>query len=177
MIDMYDEKKMQGDFRRAFQRAEARGVEWKLTFEEWRDWWLTDNRYANRGNLAGKTMMCRISEPGPYSLDNIYPGTPADNMRDKVRNNKNYSHIMSESKKSFFLRNPDHREKMSLIAKEYYKKNRHHRSMPVRTPLGDFPSINAAASKCRICHHSVVKKAHLKQDGFSFIENERTEHA
>lgn len=53
--------------------AKRRGIEWKLTFEEWLLWWGED--LDKRGRGFGKLQMCRIGDEGPYSLGNIYKGT------------------------------------------------------------------------------------------------------
>lgn len=69
------------DTKRAFDsqrsNAKARGIEWRLTFDEWLAWWGSD--LANRGKGREKLQMQRFGDIGPYALDNIRKGHPADN--------------------------------------------------------------------------------------------------
>jgi len=57
--------------------AIRRGIEWKLTFREWRDWWGDD--IDKRGRGANQLQMQRFNDTGPYALGNIVKGTPAQN--------------------------------------------------------------------------------------------------
>lgn len=61
------------------QRIEAgrRGIEWKLTFQEWVEWWGDD--YSKRGRGPDDLVMGRIGDIGPYSLDNIEKITKRQN--------------------------------------------------------------------------------------------------
>ena len=53
-------------------RAIGRGIAFEFTFEEWRRWWLTDDRWQNRGRCKGQFVMARRNDNGPYSPDNVY---------------------------------------------------------------------------------------------------------
>ena len=55
--------------------AKARGVEFKLTFQEWWGWWQATGHYHERGKGAGKYVMARHNDAGPYELGNIYACT------------------------------------------------------------------------------------------------------
>ena len=57
--------------------ATARGIEWKLTFREWRDWWGDD--IDKRGRGANQLQMQRFNDSGPYAIGNITKGTPKQN--------------------------------------------------------------------------------------------------
>jgi transcriptional regulator with XRE-family HTH domain len=67
------------------QRAASikRGIEFKLTFQEWWDWWQFDNRWERRGTRRGCFVMARKNDEGPYSLENIYCATPLQNVQDR----------------------------------------------------------------------------------------------
>lgn len=52
-------------------KAQHRGIEWNLTFDEWFLWWLESGHYHERGRLKGQYVMARFGDAGPYSLDNI----------------------------------------------------------------------------------------------------------
>lgn len=51
--------------------ARMRGIEFKLTFEEWFCWWMDTGHYHERGREVGKYVMGRIGDKGAYELGNI----------------------------------------------------------------------------------------------------------
>jgi hypothetical protein len=51
--------------------AKMRGVEFKLTFEEWFCWWMDTGHYSERGREVGKYVMARKGDVGAYELGNI----------------------------------------------------------------------------------------------------------
>ena len=61
------------------QRAtsKARGVDFKLTFEEYCEFWGTDFHKKGRGKKA--LCMCRYNDEGAYEIGNIYKATNAEN--------------------------------------------------------------------------------------------------
>lgn len=61
------------------QSAIQRGIDWKLSFDDWLGWWGDDLKHRHG---ATGLMMLRFKDEGPYALDNIYKGTAADNIRD-----------------------------------------------------------------------------------------------
>ena len=63
-------------------KAKQRGVEFLLTFEEWRDWWGDD--FDSRGRVKGGLVMARHGDTGPYALGNIYKTTCEENTRDPI---------------------------------------------------------------------------------------------
>jgi len=60
--------------------AKKRGIEFKLTFEDWSNWWGAD--FVNRGVGADKLVMARIGDVGAYELSNIKKITFGDNSRE-----------------------------------------------------------------------------------------------
>ena len=61
--------------------AKRRGIEWKLTFDEWVEWWGCD--YHNRGTGRFQLQMQRFHDAGAYELGNIKKGIPRDNAKTK----------------------------------------------------------------------------------------------
>jgi hypothetical protein len=57
--------------------SKQRGVEFKLTFDEWFAWWGSDLPY--RGRKPPQLQMCRYGDSGAYELGNIYKATQAEN--------------------------------------------------------------------------------------------------
>ena len=66
--------------------ARRRGVEWQLTFEEWRQIWSASGHWADRGCGSGKYCMCRRHDVGPYSVGNVYIDTFSHNAKTGPRN-------------------------------------------------------------------------------------------
>lgn len=57
--------------------AKRRGIEWKLTFEQWLAWWGSD--LSNRGTGKNKLQMQRLHDKGAYEIGNIVKGYPLQN--------------------------------------------------------------------------------------------------
>ncbi len=51
--------------------AKMRGIEFKLTFEEWFCWWMDTGHYHERGREVGKYVMARKGDKGAYEMGNI----------------------------------------------------------------------------------------------------------
>jgi hypothetical protein len=52
-------------------KAVARGIEWRLTFEDWWDIWQTSGKWNLRGRYAHQYVMARYGDRGPYARDNV----------------------------------------------------------------------------------------------------------
>lgn len=65
-------------FVRQRENARKRGIDWTLTFEEWRTWWGDD--FARRGRRRGQLVMARLRDTGTYSLGNIKKVTCSENL-------------------------------------------------------------------------------------------------
>jgi hypothetical protein len=57
--------------------AKFRGVEFKLTFDEWWDIWKP--HYHNRGSKVGQFVMCRTMDKGAYEVGNVRINTVKGN--------------------------------------------------------------------------------------------------
>ena len=51
--------------------ARMRGIPFLFTFEQWSEWWLTDDRWSRRGRKAGQLQMGRKGNSGPYAPENV----------------------------------------------------------------------------------------------------------
>ena len=67
--------------------AKVRGIEWKLSFEQWLDWWGDD--LDKRGQRSWSLQMQRVADAGAYELGNIRKGTPKDNGRTRSHVHQN----------------------------------------------------------------------------------------
>ena len=52
-------------------QAAHRGIEWKLTYEQWIAWWIATGKWHLRGRVKGKYVMARKGDQGAYELGNI----------------------------------------------------------------------------------------------------------
>ena len=59
--------------------AKWRGIEFKMTFTEWWNWWQVDGRWDNRGSGPENFLMARHGDIGPYAIGNIYCATKREN--------------------------------------------------------------------------------------------------
>lgn len=60
--------------------ATSRGIDWKLTFDEW--WGLWKPHYHLRGRGPGKMNLCREADQGCYEIGNVRIDTFAANMKE-----------------------------------------------------------------------------------------------
>ena len=52
-------------------KALARGIEWRLTFEEWWGLWQTSGKWEQRGRRRDQYVMARFGDQGAYERDNV----------------------------------------------------------------------------------------------------------
>ena len=96
--------------------AKRRGIEFKLTFEQWNNWWLNQgvDKNIDYGQKTSNTLcMCRRNDSGAYELSNIYVDTLSNNI------------------------------KLSFNLRQANNTFRNHTSVPIQTPLGKFNTIKA----------------------------------
>ena len=63
-------------------RAKQRGVDFKLSFEDWINIWLESGHWNQRGNGKGKYNMSRINDTGAYKIGNVFIQSHEHNARD-----------------------------------------------------------------------------------------------
>jgi hypothetical protein len=62
--------------------AKQRGIEWKLTYEEWIHVWKASGHLHERGNYFGQYVMARYRDEGPYAVDNVRIITVTENTEE-----------------------------------------------------------------------------------------------
>jgi len=72
-------KKYLAAYRSQKNGARRRGIEFKLTFEQWLAWWGEDIERRGRGECD--LQMQRLADAGAYELGNIKKGTPKQNSQ------------------------------------------------------------------------------------------------
>ena len=70
-------------YRFYYQRrtAKARGIEWRFIFGDWWRIWQESGKWDERGRGKGGYCMARWNDDGPYSVENCYITTNAENGR------------------------------------------------------------------------------------------------
>jgi hypothetical protein len=113
--------------------AEKRGIPFLFTFEQWSEWWLTDDRWSRRGRKAGQLQMGRKGNSGPYSLDNVECATKEQKQKSQLVTNP------------FSTLSPERRAEVAKKSGLARRGEKHWRARPVVTPLGTFVTVTAAA--------------------------------
>lgn len=62
--------------------AEARGIGFKFTFEEW--WAIWEPHWARRGNKGQEMCMCRTADKGDYEPGNVRIATNRENAHERT---------------------------------------------------------------------------------------------
>jgi hypothetical protein len=62
--------------------AEARGIQFLLTFEEWLEWWRSTGKMTERGRHREEYVMARKGDEWAYELGNIECVTASRNCID-----------------------------------------------------------------------------------------------
>lgn len=69
-------------FRQQRWRAGARGIDWLFSFEAWIEFWVESGKWNLRGRGAGKYVMSRPGDIGPYSRENCVICTFVENIQE-----------------------------------------------------------------------------------------------
>lgn len=172
--------KIKCQFKKAYvqQRSNAntRGIEFKLTFDEWKQFWLDSGKWEQRGRGAEKYCMCRVGDSGAYELGNVFIalgrqnvsegnlGKPcSDEHKKKIAEaNKGKPHPWSAGDK-----NPMHRLEVKAKLSEAIGGANHYKARGVITPQGFFPTAKAAAEALGIKKPTVEWRARNNRFGFS----------
>ena len=64
--------------------AKARGIEFCLTFEEWKRLWVESGKLDQRGARRGQYVMARHGDQGPYAIGNVRICIVGDNHREYI---------------------------------------------------------------------------------------------
>ena len=117
-------------------------IEWNLTFEQWLQTWVDSGHYFERGVGAGKYVMSRKGDLGPYSLDNIEIKLASENTIEGNRLNpgRRKGHSTPQSTKDKISSKLLGRT-MTQSTKDKLSQSQ---SKPVMTPYGRFNSKKQA---------------------------------
>ena len=131
------------------------GIPFQFTFEQWRDWWLTDNRWSRRGRKAGQLQMSRKGNSGPYAPDNVECVT---------KEQKQTAPLVG-----LWSLSPEKRAEAAKKAGLARRGEKHWKARPVVTPLGTFVTVTAAAQAHGITRPRGSDLARENRNGWRYL--------
>ena len=78
------ERQLRAAYTNQKSSAKRFGIPFLFTFEQWSEWWLTDDRWSRRGRKAGQLQMGRKGNSGPYSPDNVECATKEQKQKSQL---------------------------------------------------------------------------------------------
>jgi len=157
--------------------AKQRGVEFLMTYEEWKQVWLDSGKWELRGKGIGKYCMCRYNDEGPYAIGNVFIDLSSSNVREgnigKVVSEETRQ-LMALSKKgkphpwSRGDKNPMHRPDVKAKMSAAIGGANHYKARGVYTPMGYFVTAKEAASALGISKSTIEWRARRNKMGFSY---------
>lgn len=152
-------------------KAKYRGIEFKLTFEEWWGVWEASGKWEQRGKTIGKYCMSRYSDQGPYEIGNVYIQLWTENTSQAHKGSKkprpegfkpyNYGvwdDLKPETKRRLY-KNGDHR-----VPKNY--KPEDPRKMPVKINDAVYESIAHAARQLNLSERQIQYRLKIGHPGY-----------
>ncbi len=133
--------------------AIKRGIPFLYTFEQWSEWWLTDDRWSRRGRKAGQLQMSRKGDRGPYSPDNVECVTKEEKQKSQL--------VLAFS--------PERRAEAAKKSGLARRGEKNSRAKSVVTPLGTFGTIAAAAQAHGIGQSHGSKLAKGQRNGWRYL--------
>jgi hypothetical protein len=147
-------------FREQRDNAKRRAIPFLFTFDEWRAWWLTDDRWSRRGRKRGCLMMARLGDAGPYSPANVHCATHKDNAGDVPPD------VQAEAQRktsAFRAAHPECRGPGAPCGA------RHGNARAVQTPKRVFETATAAARFYEISPRYAQQLAREGREGWCYI--------
>lgn len=172
--------KVKCPFKRAYiqqkSNAKQRGVEFNLTFDEWKQIWVGSGKWDQRGRGAEKYCMCRVGDSGAYAVGNVFIAlgrqnvsegnvgkTCSDEHRRKIAEaNKGKLHPWSAGEN-----NPMHRPEVKAKMSAAIGGEKHYKQRGVITPQGYFVTSKAASEALGIPKPTIEWRARNNKFGFS----------
>lgn len=158
--------------------AKTRGIEFKLTFDEWKQIWVDSGKWDQRGRGAEKYCMCRIGDLGCYEVGNVFIGLGKTNVRDgnlgKIdsQDTKNKKSAAAKGKpKPWFIgdKNPMHRPEVKAKMSVAVGGSNHYRAKTVVSPFGVFGSTTEASKELNIPAVTIQWRCRYNKSGWSYL--------
>lgn len=146
-------------FRAHRNNARRRHIPFLFSFEEWKAWWLTDDRWAYRGRHSHGLVMARRMDVGPYSPGNVECVTAGGN--NQSMNPLSRAMMVVKGRATKLARGT--KEPLSQ------RGDGHPRSRAVMTPAGRFGSAALAADHYGITRQAAALRARARSQGWSYV--------
>lgn len=160
--------------------AARRGVKFLLSFDDWKEIWLSSDKWNERGRGANKYCMCRFGDAGAYEIGNVFIDLNTINVSDGNVGKKDS--LETRKRKSFALsgkhhpwavgdKNPMHRPDVKAKMSAAIGGANHYKAIGVTTPNGFYPSAKIAAEALGMKLPTVEWRARHNKFGFSYGNN------
>lgn len=158
--------------------AKWRGVEFKLTLEEWKTLWLDSGKWEQRGRGVGKYCMCRVNDCGAYEVGNVFIDLSTKNVRDgnvgKVMSAETRTKIAAANSGkphpwSAGANSPMHRPEVKAKISAATSGGKHYAAKRVVTPQGQWPSATEAAGALGMPIPTVNWRCKHQKFGFAYL--------
>lgn len=141
------------------QAAKKRGIPFLFTRDEWWAWWQVDGRWDRRGSRAHNLCMARKGDVGPYSAENVYPATMAENSGSVARAARAAAGRLGAAAAKA---NGTHAAAFAM------RGDGHPRSKAVVTPMGRFGSAALAGEAHGISRKIASYRASHERNGWRY---------
>lgn len=148
-------QKQKAAFSAQKRNAKQRGIPFLFTFQEWWAWWQIDNRWESRGMGSDKFVMARHGDKGPYSPENVYCATHAQNIG-SINAQENSARIKAAWARGVDFKLP--------------KGADNPRSMAIQTPDGVFANATLAAEHFGLSRAGAAYRARHRVKGWSWAK-------
>lgn len=139
--------------------AKRRGIAFEFTPIDWWLWWILRCHWSRRGVGAGKMVMARFGDTGPYVWENVHCITHEQNIRDVDQARKGIS-----IRKHWKAKTPEQRAEWHLAVRG----DMHPRSRAVLGPYGRFGSTRLAGEAVGRSAAWVQGRALKEQEGWRY---------
>jgi len=157
-----------------------RGLEMRLTFEEWKQIWLDSGYWEQRGRGSCSYCMMRKGDQGHYEIGNVFIGTNAQNVSDgnlgkldSEETKRKKSEALSGQPKLWARGdgNPMHRPEVKAKISAAIGGGKHYSARKVVTPFGEFDSGTTAAKELGIPKPTIYWRCSRSWNGWSYAES------
>lgn len=168
-------------FRKAYTNhkanAKARGIEFRLTLDEWKQIWRDSGFWSQRGRGADKYCMCRIGDLGCYEVGNVFIALNKTNVRDgnlgkldseETRLKKSKALTGKPHPWSLGNKNPMHRPEVKAKISIAVGGSNNYKAKTVVSPFGVFGSTTEASKELNIPAVTIQWRCRHNKAGWSY---------
>jgi hypothetical protein len=157
--------------------AKQRGIEMRMTFDEWKGVWVQSGLWEQRGRGADKYCMCRYNDEGHYEVDNVFIATNSNNLHDG-----NIGKVMSDETRAKISKaktgkervdmqgskNPMHHPDVKAKISAAVGGSNNYQAKGVISPFGQYGSTTEAARDLGIPVPTIQWRCRHNKAGWSY---------